>query len=719
MVAPRLSRLFLGMCGFSLMPLVLAQNPVETTGRDDIYHLSLAELGQIQISIATGNATAVDRAPATASVITAAEIEAMGARTLDDILMQVPGLHVSLSSLSRIDSLYSIRGIHTGFNAQVLLLINGVPLQYALQGGRPPLSRLAAANIERVEVVRGPGSAIYGADAYAGVINVVTRDAVGMEDTEAGARAGSFDTREVWARTGLRWQDWLVNFHLAYQETDGDKGRIVDHDLQSVLDEILGTGASFAPGPLATGYQMLDMRLSVKNETAQGRLWYWRTRDAQVGAGGANALDPIGEDNAHFWLLDFEHQLPLGSDDWQHRLNGQYLDYRLDARFVLFPAGAVLPIGSDGNLNLTDPRGMVYFPEGMKGNPASANRDAHLFWVSNYEGWERHRLRIAVGYRYQDLRPSESKNFGPGVLDGTETEVGGELVDVTGTPYIFIRDSRRSSYYLSLQDEWQWMPDWVLTAGLRWDRYSDFGSTINPRMALVWTANDRLTAKLLYGSAFRAPAFSERLFVNNPVSLGNPNLKPERIDTYELSFNYRFAASLQTNLTLFNYRAWDMIEFVPDPDATTSTAQNARDQDATGAEWEWQWKPSSRFWLSGSYSWQDAEDSDTGQSIPDAPGQLMKLNAYWEFHPGWSANLQAYRVVDRRRAADDDRPVTGNYNLMNLSLRRRHILPDLDMGLTLRNITNENAREPSSASIANDYPLEGRGIWLEFNYTFR
>src|SRR6478736_740959 len=87
----------------------------------DFYNLSLAELGQVQISIATGNSTPLDKAPATASVIYASEIEAMGARTLDDVLETVPGLHVSLSSLSRLDSVYSIRGIHTGFNPQVLL----------------------------------------------------------------------------------------------------------------------------------------------------------------------------------------------------------------------------------------------------------------------------------------------------------------------------------------------------------------------------------------------------------------------------------------------------------------------------------------------------------------------------------------------------------------------------------------------------------------------
>lgn len=111
--------LFLALLGAAFTSAALADTDKQNSP-SDFYNLSLAELGQVEISIATGNSTPLDKAPATASVIYATEIEAMGARTLDDVLETVPGLHVSLSSLSRLDSVYSIRGIHTGFNPQVL-----------------------------------------------------------------------------------------------------------------------------------------------------------------------------------------------------------------------------------------------------------------------------------------------------------------------------------------------------------------------------------------------------------------------------------------------------------------------------------------------------------------------------------------------------------------------------------------------------------------------
>lgn len=718
MFSSRSSRLASVLLGVMLSPLVAAQNTADPH-REDFYNLSLAELGKIQISIATGSATAIEQAPATASVITAAEIQAMGARNLDDILEMVPGLHVSLSSLSRLDSVYSIRGIHTGFNAQVLLLINGEPLQNALQGGRPTLLRLSAANIERVEVIRGPGSAIYGADAYAGVINVVTRDTYPVKHARAGIRVGSFDSRELWASTADSWNDWNLSAHFAYQESDGDQERIVERDLQTMLDEIFGTQVSLAPGALATGYQNLDLRLRAANASTQASLWYWQSRDAQVGAGGAQALDHFGSDDIGLWKLDVGHSLNSANEHWQHSINASYMRYEIKSHFKLFPSGSLLPIGADGNLDFAAPQGLVLFSEGLIGKPGGVDSDAHVYWVSNYTGFEHHRWRIALGYRYQALDNRESKNFGPGILDGSEGVVDGTLTDVTGTEFIYLPDSRRRLYYLSVQDEWQFAPRWMLTAGLRHDHYEDVGNTTNPRVALVWATNDRLTTKVLYGSAFRAPSISELGFINNPVSLGNQALEPERIDTYELSFNLRLTEHLQSNLTLFTYRSWDMIEFVPDPDATTSTAQNARDQDAKGFEWEWQWKPSAQLWLTGSYSWQDAKDSDTGATIPDAPGQLFKLSGYWEFSPKWSANLQALRVADRDRAAGDLRPAVSNYNRVNLSLRRTAVLPDLDMALTLRNLADSKTYEPSSDAIPGDYPLAGRSISLEFNYSFR
>lgn len=690
----------------------------KSAGPLDVYNLSLAELGQVPISIATGNSTSLDKAPATASVIYAAEIEAMGARNLDEILESVPGLHVGISSLSRLDSIYSMRGIHTGFNSQVLLLLNGVPVQSTLQGGHPTMFRLPSSSIARVEVMRGPGSAIYGADAYAGVINVITKDAAAIDGTHAGARTGSFGSREAWLQTAAEWNGVGISLDMDYQETDGDSRRHVDADFQSSLDESLKTNASLAPGSLSTRYHIWDTHLALSTERLQVNLWNWLSTDAGVGAGAAQALDMDGYDDNHLMMADANYQLSSGGV-WDNNIRFSYLYSDHATQFNLLPAGAKVPIGDDGNINFAQPVGLVTFPDGLKGNPGQSTTDSQLEFVSIYNGFDSHRVRFSVGARRQSFDGNETKNFGPGVIDGTQPVIGGELTDVTNTPFVYLNDGSRSVRFLSLQDEWKLSPALTLTSGVRYDNYSDFGGTTNPRLALVWAASENLTTKLLYGSAFRAPSISELYFKNNPVSLGNPNLNPETINTLEWSFNYRLNPNLQTTLTLFRYKAADMIEFMPDSNGVTKTAQNARDQDGKGYELEFSWKPVQQFRLSSSYSMQDATDATSNAKIPDAPGRQIKLNADWEFYRNWFFNSQLDWVADRERATTDNRPAIANYTWINFTLRAKDIVPDLDLSLAVRNATNADAREPSSGRIVKDYPLESRSGWVELTYSFK
>jgi len=349
----------------------------QTAAPTDIYNLSLAELGQVQISIATGNSTPLDKAPATASVIYAAEIEAMGARNLDEVLETVPGMHISLSSLSRLDSVESVRGVHSGFNPQVLMLLNGVPVQYSLQGGRPTLFRMPVASIERVEVIRGPGSAIYGADAYAGVVNVITKDASSVKTTSIGATSGSFNSRDLWLQTATEWNGIGVAFNVAHQESDGDKDRRISADLQSTLDSVLGTQASLAPASLATRYQVLDSHLALTSENLQFNLWNWVSTNAGVGAGAAQALDPTGKDDGKLWMADLTYHLNH-SGFWDNSVRLSYMKYAETTAFTLLPKGTVVPIGSDGNLDFGNPAGFVAFPDGLKGNPSGSVQDGQF-----------------------------------------------------------------------------------------------------------------------------------------------------------------------------------------------------------------------------------------------------------------------------------------------------------------------------------------------------
>ena len=127
------------------------------------------------VSIATGSQQPIAKAPAVATVITAKDIRAIGATDLDEILETVPGLHVA-RSFTGYNPIYSIRGVYSGFNPQVLVLINGISITNLFFGDRGQVwGGMPVEAIARVEVMRGPGSAVYGADAFAGVINIITK----------------------------------------------------------------------------------------------------------------------------------------------------------------------------------------------------------------------------------------------------------------------------------------------------------------------------------------------------------------------------------------------------------------------------------------------------------------------------------------------------------------------------------------------------------------
>src|SRR5690349_9548311 len=175
--------------------------PVFAEQNRDEEDLALVYGDKSTVSIATGSQQTLRRAPAVASVITAEDIAAMGAIDLDEVLETVPGMHVDRNPIAYAP-LYTIRGVYSPNNPQVLMLLNGVPTTTLVTGGKGNVwGGFPLENVARIEVIRGPGSALYGADAYAGVINIITKTAAQQPGTQLGIRAGSFGT----------WDGWLLH----------------------------------------------------------------------------------------------------------------------------------------------------------------------------------------------------------------------------------------------------------------------------------------------------------------------------------------------------------------------------------------------------------------------------------------------------------------------------------------------------------------------------
>jgi outer membrane receptor for ferrienterochelin and colicin len=210
------------------------------------------------VSIATGTTQPIAKAPAVASVITASQIRAMGARDIDQVLESVPGLHISLNAIYNPE--YLFRGISSDFNPQVLMLINGIPITNLFQGDRNLVwGGMPVEAISRIEVIRGPGSALYGADAFAGVINIVTKTPGEVKQNSAGVRVGSFDTTDVWFTAAGEKGELAYMGSVEFTQSDGSDAHI-NSDAQSLLDFITGTAVSNAPGSV-----------NLSSENVQGR----------------------------------------------------------------------------------------------------------------------------------------------------------------------------------------------------------------------------------------------------------------------------------------------------------------------------------------------------------------------------------------------------------------------------------------------------------------
>ncbi|MBK6289180.1 MAG: TonB-dependent receptor [Gammaproteobacteria bacterium] len=712
------------------MAIACSANCLAASSEEDL----LLSFGEEEfVSIATGQKQLIAKAPAVASVITAEDIETLGASTLEEVLETVPGVHVSLSS-TYLSPIYSIRGIYTDKNPQVLMLVNGVPLTNAHFGDRGGRSSFPVRDIARIEVIRGPGSAVYGADALAGVINVITKSADQIDGTEFGVRAGSFDTTEGWLLNGTQWGELEVAFSLQALSTDGDDRRRVGSDAQSVFDAVAAgffAPVSRAPGPLETGNpEAIDLRLDLKYRDLQLRAWNWRQDNTGVGPGLALALDPKGGADGDNYLFDLSYLIPDLAPDTTLELRAAYMDINIKTEQTLFPAGAVLPIGDDGNLNISQ-FSLVRFSDGYIGNPEFYEEHTRLDAILNWNALEKHNIRVAAGYNQQQESGRETKNFGLGVLDVPNRSctlalcvVDGTLSNVSNTPYVFIEDQDRDVWYASLQDQWQIANDWNLTAGVRYDDYSDFGSTVNPRLALVWDTGTDLTTKLLYGRAFRAPSFAELFVINNPVALGNPDLDPEISNTYELALDYRASFDLRFGFNVFYYDIDDLIKFVPGANGA-QVAQNVGQQEGSGFELETEWKPRENLRVIANYAFQKSEDATLNEDAARAPEQQAYLRADWRLRQNWSLTGELHWVAQRNREPADPRDDIDDFTLVNLNLERRNLMERLDLGLRVRNLFDQNASEPSPTEavpggslIPDDFPLEGRSVYLTARLRF-
>ncbi len=651
----------------SLSSLASAQ---DVASADSLLDMSIEELTRVKVIIASGFEQTANSAPATVTLITEDDIKKTGATNLADILQTVPGIHIQRSAFGFRPQV-RIRG---AASTQTLLMINGNPVRDLVWNFGIFWKGMPTSAIERVEVIRGPGSALYGADASAGVINVITKTAGRITQNEAGVRAGSFDTQEGFIQYGDQWNDFDLAFTADYSTTDGH-----DPDIKN-FDQV------------EYGYDNQDLRLSISNQNWQFLANYMRHDNLDTQITGAGYFDPLTSADDERYDMDLIYSDDDFSDNWgiKAKLHYQDLNYNSNQGFRETPP-------------TLDP---INFPNGQINQMSSSERQARFELSGNYTGFKEHIMTIGSGYNWQDIYDiKQVVNFDTSGAPISPT-------NISGTPQAFAPKKSRELRYLFVQDMWAFASNWQLTSGLRYDHYSDFGDTFNPRLALVWQTTEKLTTKLLYGQAFRAPNFQE-LYSTTSRSIGNARLDPEETETLELAISYNINEQLQLNTSLFEYVIDDYIRR-----DSNNIYQNAGKLKITGIEMEAQWKISKDFHLSGNYTWRDPEDND--HRVSEEPEQSAYLRSDWQFQPHWNWNIQANWIADRKRANNDSRSNIDDYTVTDTTLRFSG-LKNWEFAASIRNIFNENAKDQSNIKASSekaDLPLPERNAYAEIRYMF-
>ena len=688
-----------------------ANASAEQDSQTRVKQLIAMDLGELlNINIATGTPKELTAAPAVVSIVTEEDILATGARTLAEALEAVPGLHVT-PSLFRLQKMFNVRGIQNDSTPQILVLLDGNRIDQITSSSTPIGFHYPSHAIKRIEVIRGPGSAVYGADAFSGVINIITKKYDDIHQNAAGITAGSFESTETWLTASTRIGQVELALLADYETSGSDKDRKTQY------------------GSLKTDTSVQNLHINAQGDNWSMTNWYYYVeRFMAVGAGiWSNNED---KDTNEIWNSKFDYGLTLNEET---SLDMDVSFYRLNnqARFILFPPGT-FPVGFDGNL-LAPPFLPVSFPDGVIGRPGGTQTRYESNLALIYQPSKAHRLRIAGGGSTTKLKANESKNFGPGILDGDNYQpISNEIIDVTDTPFVYLPDYQRDLWYVSFQDEWKISGQIELTVGIRYDHYSDFGSTTNPRLALVWKANEATTAKFLYGSAFRVATATEALAQNNPATLGNPNINPENIKTSEVVVDHRFNQQLASTLNLYYYEAEDLIAL-----NQFNVNENIGRQKGKGIELELRWQPSPKLNIKGHISLQSTQESINDADKALVPNTMAHLDFRYGLGPRWQLNMQNYWISDRKREMGDNREKLDDYLKTDVNLIYQYDNV-WRFQLQVKNVFDETIKEPAPNSglfalsglgtllgldlpdlgFPDDFPMQGRAIYGSLEYRF-
>ncbi len=743
-------------------PLLAVENTSEI---DDI---SLSDLLNLEVSVATKTKMKESEAPSIVSVITRKEIENMGAKTVYDVLRTIPGFDIT----HRVDQAthdINVRG--TKPINKVMLMKNGHTITGSILYGGVNLlfDKLPVANIKHIEIIRGPGSALYGAGAFIGVVNIVTKEG-GDTPSKVAYQGGSYSTSHPYGEFSYKNEDFKAYVYVDYFDTEGDDQEI-EADIASIVT-IPGVTpptpmfGSSAPGEMtnSTEYSTIQTVINYKRLTFNA---YFIDSEFECPIGVAKALTDEDDIERMHAACDIKYEHPISEKG--NVTFKTFIDYNdVEQGYELWPeeTGAyhyLLYTGMFGMPPATSfPAGespSIFVPLEEKNYGAEITTDYELF-----SG-----VDIIAGISYTQSEITEA---------GLETNFNntGKLMTIGGIPYY---PFPYVYYHTGMTDVWDaggaWMiedhPDrtvsaiygqsvfdlkelfsleegvesLTLTAGIRYDDYDDVGSTTNPRLGVVYAPTRKLHFKVLYGEAFRAPSFDELYLADNSQWTGNPNLDPETITTIEWLIGYNFTKNIKGSLTCFNIKIEDIIQLTPS--TGIDNYENSGELETNGAEVEFKFIFDEQKYAYINATFQDSKNtthemilSSTGTAYTHGdynPGSIpdfyCNIGINYDINRYLIANMGINYVGERDRnekyswvtvgtteiLSKDERDPVDARTLLSASLTIRNLVEGMKIQLSGFNLLDEDHRDPEAEGvIPNDMPQPEINFMAKVSYEF-
>lgn len=567
-------------------------------------------------------------------------------------------------------------------------MIDGEPVAFRADGSNylgPELINLDA--VERIEVVRGPVSALYGADAFLGVVNIITRrDDLVAQRLSAHALGGgeSGGGLSFYSQGGAGDWRWLAS--AAGEGTDRS-GQSLPHS--SPLYASLSQGGAASSHDLAEP-RTVYARLGYQNDIARTELSLHAYR-----------LDSYGE-FLDFGVLSHDNRLALnqqtlrvqheysGLDDWILRANVSHSQGEPDER-------EHLSVGQAGSYPARDFR-FAATSAGLEVRRRVGDR-----------------LSVSVGVDFSEDEEHTLRVYRVDAVSGQRTLVGG-----TGE----VQNLRNQGVYL------QWnsvpLPRWELTANIRYDHHSSYGDETNLRLALVGDISDQLAVKLLYGTAYKAPAAMQLYAVPLYAGevLGNPDLTPESARILELAISWQLRHNVLWTVNGYTMQVTNKVELLPR--GPNQQPQNSGKQQGQGVESELHWQGRAQQ-LSLRLGWQDTDDVERRPFVgemtaPTASYPRLVTGLAWQYRAAsWGNIALSGRYVSARRASKSNRHENfmRPYQLAPYQTLDAHWHRDWGahrLGLRVVNLLDERYEEPGYGGV--DLPGQARTYSVRYSYRF-